>query len=100
MKYARISVICSQSLVNEIDEFLEKNEKESFLLRDFLTETREGVAERLSMQGIEKNEFPVIKITLPAAMRTLVIPHERKSHSDLQLLFTEIVNQQDRAFKR
>ena len=100
MKYARINVICSQSLVEEIDEFLNNNPDQSMILKDFLLETREGVIEELSKYGRDSNEYPQIKITLPAAMRTLVVPHEKKSHSELQLLFTEIATQRDIAFKR
>ncbi len=100
VKYARINVICSHQLVEEIDEFLNSNQDQSFILRDFLTETKEGVIEELSKAGRERNEYPQIKITLPAAMRTLVVPYEKRSHSDLQLLFDEIASQRDIAFKR
>lgn len=100
MKYARINVICSHSLVEEIDEFLNNSKDQSFILRDFLLETKEGVIEELSKIGRDKNEYPQIKMTLPAAMKTLVVPHEKKSHSELQLLFKEIATQQDRVFKR
>ena len=99
MKYTKISVKCSQSLIDEIDEFLNSDTDHSFILRDFLTEIKEGITEELA-RGHMQNEYPEIKVTLPAALQTLVVPFKKRSHSELQLLFKNILAQQKRAFRR
>lgn len=108
MKYTTVRVKCSDDLISEIDDFISDLDVCNEAMIEFLLEVKEGVQEKLFSVNRRKEKSDDIMyaeffMTLPKSVRDIAkeyISSKESDHSELCLLFENIVRVKEHLFKR